>query len=70
MIQQCFYLKCVLQTFYYWDNEHDKALLNPVKTLMDEKDQHFKPFDGQASKDDIKIYQLQVGSFMYAMIET
>ena len=69
-IQQHSYLKRVLQTFHYWDNEHDKALLNSVKTPMDEKDQHLEPFDGQASKDDIKIYQSQVGSLMYAIIET
>ena len=37
---------------------------------MDEKDQHLKSFDGQALKDDIKIYQLQVGSLIYAMIKT
>ena len=33
-IQQRSYLKRVLQTFHYWDNEHDKPLLNPVKTPM------------------------------------
>ena len=37
-IQQRSYLKRILQTFYYWDNEHDKALLNPVKTPIDKKD--------------------------------
>ena len=46
----------MLQTFHYWDNEHNKALLNPVKTPMDKKDQYFKLFDSQALKDNIKIY--------------
>ena len=69
IIQQYFYLKRVLQTFHYWDNEYNKALLNLVKTSIDKKDQHFKPFNGQALKDNIKIYQLQVGSLIYAIIK-
>jgi hypothetical protein len=36
---------------------------------MDKKDQYLKLFDGQALKDDIKIYQSQVGSLMYTIIE-
>jgi len=69
-IQQYSYLKCVLQTFHYWDNKYNKALLNPVKAPIDKKDQHFKSFNGQALKDDIKIYQSQIGSLIYIIIET
>ena len=46
----------MLQTFYYWDNEYNKTLLNLVKTPIDKKDQYFKLFNGQALKDNIKIY--------------
>src|SRR6266568_7604640 len=37
IIQQRSYLKYILQTFYYWDNKHNKPLLNLVKTPMDKK---------------------------------
>jgi hypothetical protein len=36
----------VLQTFHYWDNKYNKALLNLVKTFIDKKDQYLKPFNG------------------------